>query len=201
MNNAQMRVKTCIDYGHVSLDLAYMNLTELPSNLPGSLQTLYCYNNRITKLPETLPASLKYLHCQYNQIKKLPNLPKSLVALLCFNNEIDELPNIPTSLKYLYCGYNKLTKLPVNLPIMRLECLECSDNKYLHISKKYATQYGFKETPDYNEMASCIQRIWKAYRCKHIMIKMIHNNNNVLYNSFKSYGDLNIVNLITQYMY
>jgi len=89
--------------------------------------------------------------------------------------------------------------LPLNLPTT-LNILRCDDNKYLHITKKYAKRFEIAVTPNYNQKASMIQRVWKAKKYKYIMIDMIKNNNNVLHDSFKSYGDLNIINLIVQFV-
>jgi Leucine-rich repeat (LRR) protein len=47
----------------MELDLSYKNLTELPKDLPESLQELYCWGNQISKL-ENLPKSLQTLSCR-----------------------------------------------------------------------------------------------------------------------------------------
>jgi len=151
----------------------------------------------IKNLPNKLPITLKYLHCYDNHITKLPtNLPISLIVLRCEDNQITHLPiNLPTSLEELHCENNQLTKLPLNLPAT-LCTLVCNGNKYLHIPKKYAKRFALSETPNYNQKASIIQRIWKAKKCKQIMINMINGspwlNNNVLFGCFQSYGDMNI---------
>jgi len=104
------------------------NLTELPENLPKSLQTLECRFNKLTKLPDDLPNTLKELNCSANKLIKLPNLPITLQILYCGGNQLKELPNLPSALESLDCSGNKLTELPENLPIT-LRYLNCSSNK------------------------------------------------------------------------
>jgi len=201
-------------------------LSELPKNLPTSLRELHCQNNLINKMPSCLPAYLEKLYISNNNIRELPsNLPDSLKVLFCCDNEIEELSlNLPigiecmdisrnrikkfqlnrlSSLIGVYCDDNLLTDLPPNLitvsPLIII--LTCLHNKYLHIPKKYALHFNIDETPNYNKMASCIQQIWRVKKCKQIMIGMMQNNNNVLYDSFRFYGDINIIQLIVQFIY
>jgi len=100
----------------------------------------------------------------------------------------------------LNCYNNQITKLPGIFPVTLVR-LSCSGNSYLHIPKKYAKPFGLIETPDYNKKADYIQQIWRRNKYKLTMIKMIQNNDNMLSNSFKNYGDLNIINLIIQFIY
>src|SRR2546425_352087 len=80
------------------------------------------------------------LNLSFLNLNKLPNnLPASLQRLYCYNNQIKELNNLPSSLQELHC----------------------SNNKYLHITKSMATRFHLKETPNYNEMARKIQRLYK----------------------------------------
>jgi len=261
--NVQEKIRQCIDDHAIMLDLSYMNLKELPLNLPSSLLKLNCSGNQITHISSILPISLQTLDCSNNQIRQLPFfschlrkldcanncleslpsiLPSCLTYLDCSNNKIRQLPEIlpanlglldcsnnfinqipfhidqliPNSLWWLDCSHNFIKQLPVCLPyISYLYCnnnqmtylpnirnaiVGCSDNKYLHISKKNASDFKLIQTPNYNKKAGVIQRIWKAIKCKHIMITMIHNNNNVLHDCFKSYGDINIIHLIIKYL-
>jgi hypothetical protein len=52
-----------------------------------------------------------------------------------------------------------ITKLE-NLPNNLIE-LDCSNNKYLYISKIYAQKFGLKETPNYEKNIIKIQKFWK----------------------------------------
>jgi len=110
----------------VYINCSNNNLTELPSNLPESLQILNCRNNNLTELPSNLPGSLRGLDCYNNDLTALPsNLPESLRRLDCFNNDLTSLPSsLPESLQILDCSYNKLTELPSNLPesLQELDC-------------------------------------------------------------------------------
>src|SRR3989344_3546201 len=131
----------------IELDLSFSQLTELPENLPSSLQKLYCSNNKLTELPENLPNSLQILYCYSNQLTKLPeNLPNSIQELDCSSNQLTKLPeNLPSSLQILYCYNNQLTELPENLP-NSIQKLDCSNNPYLYIPKKHSVKFNIKET-------------------------------------------------------
>src|SRR5437899_1355994 len=84
---------------------------------------------------------------------------KSFSLDLSFLN-LDYLPNnFPSSLQTLYCYYNQIKELN-NLP-SSLQTLFCNNNKYLHITKSMATRFHLKETPNYDEMARKIQRMYK----------------------------------------
>jgi len=179
MDEVQKKIKKCIDDDNVTLDLCGMNLLKLPSNLPTFLENLYCCHNNLKELPSNLPNSLKTLYCMDNKINQLPAiLPDSLQHLHCYNNELKSLPKLPISLQELYC-YN---------------------NKYLHIPKDIVLQFHENGTPNYDQKASYIQRKWRSTKYKKIIVKIILDNDNVLSNSFKSYGDLNIVHLIANYV-
>ena len=47
----------------VYINCSSNQLTELPSNLPESLQELECSHNKITSIPPNLPESLRGLYC------------------------------------------------------------------------------------------------------------------------------------------
>jgi len=220
MDQVQQKIKFCIDNNYTALNLNGMKLSELPSNLPTFLEYLFCSHNNLKELPANLPGSLKVLYCKYNKINKLPkNLPSSLKELVCCHNNLKELPStLPCSLKLLQCMYMKISHLPSVLPdsLEELQCgdnqltnlpklpislqvLYCDDNKYLHISKDIALRFHKKETPNYNQNAIIIQRTWRKIKYKQIIVKIIIDNDNVLSNSFKTYGDLNIIYIIAKY--
>ena len=80
--------------------------------------------------------------------------------LILSNLNLDYLPNnLPSSLQTLYCSHNQIKELN-NLP-SSLQTLSCSNNQYLHITKSITTRFNLKETPNYDEMARKIQRIYK----------------------------------------
>jgi Leucine-rich repeat (LRR) protein len=138
MEEAQRRITRCIQNRETTLDISYLDLKELPNNLPNNLTELYCYNNKITKL-ENLPDNLTELDCDNNKITKLENLPRYLTYLKCSNNMITKLENLPNNSIKLYCF----------------------NNKYLHISKKYAQKFRLKEIPNYEKYILKIQKFWK----------------------------------------
>jgi Leucine-rich repeat (LRR) protein len=86
MEEAQRRIKKCIQYGETSLNIFGLELKELPNNLPNNLTRLDCSFNKITKL-ENLPNNLTILICSYNKIAKLENLPNNLIELNCYYNK------------------------------------------------------------------------------------------------------------------
>ena len=100
------------------LDCSNNNLTDL-YNVPTSLQTLYCQNNKIT--------SFNYLqNCS------------SLKSLNCSNNQISSLTNLPTSIEFLDCSSNKFTILDfcntsdhMYTKYYNLKTLNCSNNTQL----------------------------------------------------------------------
>ncbi len=100
------------------LDCSNNNLTSL-YNVPTSLQTLYCQNNKIT--------SFNYLqNCS------------SLKSLNCSNNQISSLTNLPTSIEFLDCSSNKFTILDfcntsdhMYTKYYNLKTLNCSNNTQL----------------------------------------------------------------------
>src|SRR5438105_390065 len=117
------------------MEIAQKRITECINNKSFSLDLSFL---NLDYLPNNLPSSLQTLYCYNNQIKELNNLPSSLQTLDCFDNQIKELNNLPSSLHYLLC-YN---------------------NKYLHITKSMAIRFNVEETPNYDEMARKIQRIY-----------------------------------------
>ena len=112
------------------LDLSNLGLTEIPENLPQSLQELHLYRNQITEIPETLPQSLRKMWLDNNQITEIPdNLPQSLQELDLKYNQITKIPdNLPQSLQRLHLRNNKITEIPKNLP-QSLGYLWISDNE------------------------------------------------------------------------
>jgi len=126
-----IEIQQLSDYDNiVYINCSNNNLTELPSNLPESLDELHCSYNKLTELPSKLPESLQELDCSNNNLTSLPpNLPESLYKLYCRNNNLTSLPsNLPESLQILECSSNKITSLPPNLP-ESLKILWCSNNK------------------------------------------------------------------------
>jgi hypothetical protein len=131
MNGNQMDI-TCFGVvSATSLDLSYLNI----SNLAGiehfvNLTTLNCQNNQLDSLP-TLPTFLQELQCQSNQLINLPTLPTSLKELQCQSNQLTNLPALSNSLELLYCYGNQLTNLPV-LPNALLD-LKCGNTQLTNL--------------------------------------------------------------------
>ncbi|XP_044734389.1 E3 ubiquitin-protein ligase SlrP-like [Chrysoperla carnea] len=117
-------------YGLKELHLADNKLTQIPDNLPETLEILNMDCNQVCIISEKLPSNLRELLLPRNQIISIPEtLPDSITRLNLYENTIDVLPKkLPNSLKRLdVCG-NQLTSLPENLP-ETLEELEIGSNK------------------------------------------------------------------------
>ena len=106
------------DYTQDQIDISYMKLYDLPSDLLlyTNLKKLYCHFNYLTHFDSnTLPPSLEILYCVGNTLTHLDNLPNGLIELNCSNNYLTHLDNLPPNLVELVCQFNKITKLN-NLP-------------------------------------------------------------------------------------
>ncbi|WP_439397697.1 NEL-type E3 ubiquitin ligase domain-containing protein [Bradyrhizobium sp. PMVTL-01] len=131
------------------LNLESLSLTSLP-RLPSEIVVLDVPLNRLTNLPDELPASLQRLDVSGNQLSSLPALPSGLRGLEVTSNRLASLPAVlpaglqflganynrllnlpeplPASLQFLHVSHNQLTSLPVALPAM-LEFLDVSQNQ------------------------------------------------------------------------
>jgi Leucine-rich repeat (LRR) protein len=118
------------------MDLSYRNLTEIPNNLPSTLQKLYISENQITEI-KNLPDSLKDLYIDYNQIREIKNLPNSLKELWISKNQIREIKNLPNSLKELWISKNQIREIK-NLP-NSLKELWISNNQIREINNLPST--------------------------------------------------------------
>lgn len=100
-----------------NLTISVNNISSLKGiNGFSSLQSLGCGNNKLTEIPADLPSSLQRLNCEYNQLKVLPNLPSNLKRLDCSDNKLTQLPKLPAGLESIDCSYNQITSLPEPLP-------------------------------------------------------------------------------------
>ena len=114
------------------------NLTQLPTDLPSSLETLDCSYNQIRYLTSALTQiSLKTLNCSNNLLTVMAYyyLPTSIENLDCSYNNIGYLWKIDydyNSLKKLYCNNNQITDV-YTLP-NNLEIFNCSNNKLTEIN-------------------------------------------------------------------
>ena len=171
----------------VYIDYSYNKLTELPEDLPQSLQHLNCSYNKIITIGSKLPASLQKLDCSNNKIitieSKLPTslleldctnnkiikftskFPQSLQKLNCFHNNLVELPeDLPQSLQKLYCGNNNLVELPEDLP-QSLQKLNCFHNNLVELpedlpqslQKLYCGNNNLVELPE--DLPQSLQRL------------------------------------------
>jgi hypothetical protein len=83
-----------------------IGLCEL-SNLPHSMEELYCNMCNLTTLPN-LPARLKKLDCSKNKLIELPEFPHKLRFIHCAYNNISELPDLPSTIKIIHCNDNPI---------------------------------------------------------------------------------------------
>lgn len=122
------------------LDCSNNQLTSL-SDLPTTLKTLRCYNNKLSgtftltgrsslvTLSISNNPNLTGLKCYNNSLESL-NLSgcSALTYLDCSGNHIYSLSNLPASLKTIDCSSNQLSDLPT-LP-NNIEVLRCASNKF-----------------------------------------------------------------------
>ena len=101
------------------LDCSYNNLTSL-YNIPSTIQTLNCSNNKITSFNYLQDcSSLKSLNCSNNQISSLNNLPTSIESLDCSSNKFTILDFCSPNSDHFYSKYSNL------------KTLNCSNNTLL----------------------------------------------------------------------
>ncbi len=134
------------------MDLSNQNLTEIPKDLPETLEVLIINDNQITKL-ENLPKNLKRLFISSNQIAVIENLPKQLRHLWIVNNNvsivkilpkrlkvlciwgncIDDIGDLPDTLEVLHIGRNPIDipKLLISLPESLVELRADTSQKVL----------------------------------------------------------------------
>ncbi|MEG3955134.1 leucine-rich repeat domain-containing protein, partial [Microcoleus sp. herbarium2] len=78
----QFRIEKARRQGGRTLDLSYMELTELPEAIASltQLQQLDLCNNQLTELPEAISSltQLRQLYLSYNQLRELPEAIASL---------------------------------------------------------------------------------------------------------------------------
>ncbi|MBB4365346.1 hypothetical protein GGD65_006412 [Bradyrhizobium sp. CIR18] len=112
------------------LDLESLSLTSLP-RLPSEIVVLDVPFNRLTNLPDELPASLQRLNVSGNQLSSLPALPSGLRGLDVNSNRLESLPTVlPAGLQFLCANHNRLPNLPEGLP---------SSLRFLHASHNHLT--------------------------------------------------------------
>ncbi len=134
MDTIEYRIKDMLKSGGTTLDISHLDLTNLPQNIPTTVQHLFCSNNTLTSI-----SSLKYLKnllvfdCCCNKLTKLPELPESVVEINCRNNNIKNTVNLQNYqyLRRLDISYNDLETLLINSSI---EILVCGNNRLTDIS-------------------------------------------------------------------
>jgi len=62
------RLQACLEYKSATLDLADLELSSLPDNLPPQITTLILTNNQFTHPPDVLPSSLKNVYLGNNPL-------------------------------------------------------------------------------------------------------------------------------------
>jgi Leucine-rich repeat (LRR) protein len=133
------------------LNLAGLELEELPDNLPNNLERLNCSNNNLKSL-SNLPPGLTFLNCSMNPLESLPDpLPEGLETLYCIESNLKTLPQLPSGLTTLVCANNQIHCLPV-LP-KSLQNLTCTGNPIIYpefnTSRRYMYGEGLDELRDY----------------------------------------------------
>lgn len=153
---------TSVMQSYTSLDVSNKNISSLQGlGQFANLKELICNHNNLSQLPTDLPASLETLDCSYNQLNDLTVAlgQSSLKTLNCSNNKLTYLENllVPTSIEYLdcsynnirfvyglnyydynslkkfYCNNNQITEITPALP-RSLEYLNCSNNQLTEFS-------------------------------------------------------------------
>jgi Leucine-rich repeat (LRR) protein len=88
------------------LTISKMSLKKFPI-LPEGIKRLNLRCNRISEIPSDLPSTLEWLVLDRNRITKIPDsLPEGLKMLYIHNNRIDEFPKkFPSTL--IHCSMDK----------------------------------------------------------------------------------------------
>ena len=147
---AQQRIEEARREGARTLDLSYMELTEVPESIASltELRLLNLFNNQLTKLPETIASltQLQQLYVQNNQLTKLPETIAFLTQLRLLNlhnNQLRELPEAIaslTQLQTLYLHNNQLTELPEAMAsLTQLQLLNLKNNKLRELPEAIAS--------------------------------------------------------------
>jgi len=101
------------------INISYKNLNNIPdwTSKCYNLIKLHCYGNQITQIPNNLPNSLQHFDCSNNKITQIPDkLPDSLQYFECYYNQITQIPDtLPNLLREFFCHHNKITQIPISL--------------------------------------------------------------------------------------
>ncbi|MBR3917187.1 MAG: leucine-rich repeat domain-containing protein [Clostridia bacterium] len=106
-----------------------------------SLETLWCYDNKLTAIDVSNNTALTGLFCDFNQLTSIDvSKNTALFSFTCEGNQLTslDLSNNPT-LRSLYCGKNQLTSLDLSNNT-NLGYLYCAENQLtsLDLSKNTA---------------------------------------------------------------
>ncbi|ECG8514085.1 hypothetical protein DLR11_07275 [Salmonella enterica subsp. salamae] len=163
-SKAVERMRECLQYHCLILDLSDLQLTALPDHLPEHITFLAVINNRLTKLPDTLPGGLQQLNASHNQLTRIATelpgglqrldvshnklihisvpLPESMDDLNISHNELSRLPSpLPHGLRQLEASNNRLTMVPDILP-SALEWLDVNDNLLTDLPETILGNFG-----------------------------------------------------------
>jgi hypothetical protein len=147
---AQQRIEEARREGARTLDLSYMELTEVPESIASltELRLLNLFNNQLTKLPETIAflTQLRLLNLHNNQLRELPEALASLTqlrVLYLHNNQLTELPEAIASLTQLQrldLSNNQLRELPEAIAsLTQLQWLDLRNNKLRELPEAIAS--------------------------------------------------------------
>jgi Leucine-rich repeat (LRR) protein len=137
---AEQRIEAARQEGATTLDLSFMQLTELPEAIAAltQLQSLNLSDNQLTELPEAIAAltQLQSLDLSYNELTALPEAIAALTQLQSLNLSLNELTALPeaiaalTQLQSLNLSLNQLTALPEAIAALtQLQTLDLSHNQ------------------------------------------------------------------------
>ncbi|KAF0687539.1 Aste57867_20730 [Aphanomyces stellatus] len=102
-----------------TLSLSNAQLSQVPKQLPKTLQQFHFASNNLKQFPTQLPASIGFLNLGGNKITQLPQVigyPK-LFNLDLSHNQLQSLPEdftLPSEMAFLSLSHNLLRTLPTN---------------------------------------------------------------------------------------
>jgi Leucine-rich repeat (LRR) protein len=157
---ALQRIEEARVTGATELDLAYLDLTELPSELWQllNLEDLWLQSNSLRNLPPEIGelANLQRLSLDYNHLTSLPAEIGQLRNLRLLSLYLNQLHSLPpeigqlTNLEELKLNRNQLISLPAEIGQLSHLCIfELFNNNISHLPNSVGNLMGLTE-PDCN---------------------------------------------------
>lgn len=130
------------------LDLSFNQMGKLPSDLPGSILTLYLDNNKISNIPDNYFkafSGLQYLRLSHNELADsgIPGNTFNVSSLLELDLSYNKLKNIPVvneNLENYYLEVNEIEKFEVKSFCKILGPVTYSRIKHLRLDGNRLTQ-------------------------------------------------------------